>query len=191
MGCEQTEQLHPRIGSENNQKPSPVSGEPCNNRSSKRRRTISGSDHPKAPGQPPYQLFRKAELPQPQVGTPQIHHTANFYIVDCGIGDVAITKKDFKVNITQLINVPGKREDKGTKINIKDIKRQRKDIHFEILKGSPITTGSYTNFSEAIEICELYDLPSNITQSVLKVQSIYQQHREHPAEYHIRRHRTR
>ena len=173
--CEQMEQLHPRMGSKVDQTPSSVSGQTCDNRSSKRRRTVSSFDQPYAQDQPPCESLKKAELPQTKVNTPPIRQTACFYMVDCGVGDIAIRKRDFKVNVTHVFHAAQKRDDKGRIIGIKDIPKQRKDIHFEVVRGSGMVMGSYTTFSKAIEICDLYDLPL-ITQSLLKVQSVYQQH---------------
>jgi hypothetical protein len=108
----------------------------------------------------------------PGKNLPAIYHTPGFYLVDCGIGDVAVRKEDFKVNITHICTAAKIGEMNG----IRELREQRKDIHFEAVRGGGKLAGCYIDFSTAIGLCDKVPL---VAQSLLEVHEHYQRHTQY------------
>ena len=85
---------------------------------------------------------------------------------------MAIRKKDFKVNLTQVFRAARIRNGNGLIIGIQDVVKQRKELDFEMVIGSGIVTGRYTDFWEAMKICDFFHL-SLVTQPLRKFQLAY------------------
>ncbi|KAK5188666.1 Protein kinase protein rad53 [Exophiala xenobiotica] len=97
----------------------------------------SSHDHQErqTPRQPPaLQELQTQGLPL------QIHHTANIFKVCLDNAEVAVRKKDLKVNVSNLM--------KFVSMDIEKYVQQRPNLEFERVRGS----GSYIDFQDAIEI---------------------------------------
>ncbi|KAK5400021.1 hypothetical protein LTR06_011318 [Exophiala xenobiotica] len=97
----------------------------------------SSHDHQErqTPRQPPaLQELQTQGLPL------QIHHTANIFKVCLDNAEVAVRKKDLKVNVSNLM--------KFVSMDIEKYVQQRPDLEFERVRGS----GSYIDFQDTIEI---------------------------------------
>ncbi|KAK5187915.1 hypothetical protein LTR92_011830, partial [Exophiala xenobiotica] len=97
----------------------------------------SSHDHQErqTPRQPPgLQELQTQGLPL------QIYHTPDFFKVCLDDGEVAVRKKDFKVNVSNLTRL--------VSMDIEKYVQQRPDLEFERVRGS----GSYIDFQDTIEI---------------------------------------
>lgn len=109
------------------------------------------------------------------VSSPRLHkvyETPGFYIVSSSIGDVAVRKGDFKTNVSHIYTIMRGCDARQREKDIRKMKQQMQDTHFEHVRGYMRIAGLYIPFHTAIDLCAQ---SSALVKVLLEFRSIYDQ----------------